>query len=74
VIKNAVLFTRIAEACKEPPLLGICVDQMRTLKEGIVADGSNTERVLNFTYTPIRTAIEEAINCFQEGSDNETIL
>jgi dihydroflavonol-4-reductase len=61
VVANAVLLTRLADATKKPPLLGMSMDQVRTMKEGIMADGSKAERELGITYTPIRVALEEAI-------------
>jgi hypothetical protein len=45
------------------------VDQIRTMKEGFRFDGSKAERELELKYTPIRTAIEEAIAFYRgEGA------
>jgi dihydroflavonol-4-reductase len=61
VMANAALMTKLADASKKPPLLGMCMDQVRTTKEGFMADGSKAERELGITYTPVRVALEEAI-------------
>jgi N-formylglutamate amidohydrolase len=37
------------------------LDQMRTIKEGSRFDGSKAERELGLTYTPVHTAIQEAL-------------
>ncbi|MFH1312361.1 MAG: NAD-dependent epimerase/dehydratase family protein [Candidatus Eisenbacteria bacterium] len=58
---NARLLTLMADIAKKPPLLGIAIDQMRTMKEGAEVDGSRVERELGITYTPIRVALQEAI-------------
>ena len=39
----------------------MAIDQMRTIMHGIEADGSKAERELGISYTPIKTALEEAI-------------
>ena len=62
---NALLLTLLADVLKKPPLLGMAVDQIRTMKEGAEVDGSKAERELGIAYTPIRVAIEEAIASFQ---------
>jgi dihydroflavonol-4-reductase len=61
VLPNAWLLTRISDIIKKPPPWGMAIDQMRVMKEGFCADGSKAERELGITYTPIRTALEEAI-------------
>jgi len=58
---NARFLTLLADIIKRPPLLGMAVDQMRTMKAGAQADGSKAERELGIAYTPIRVAVEEAI-------------
>jgi dihydroflavonol-4-reductase len=62
---NAMLLTLLADVVKKPPLLGMAVDQIRTMKEGAEADGSKAERELGITYTPIRVALEEAIASYR---------
>jgi dihydroflavonol-4-reductase len=69
VMANAALMTRLAEATKKPPLLGMSIDLVRTTKEGFMADGSKAERELGITYTPIRVALEEAIAWYRGGAD-----
>ena len=65
VMLNARLLTAIADVTKRPPLWDMSLDQMRTMKEGFQFDGSKAERELGFTYTPLRTAYEEAIASYQ---------
>jgi dihydroflavonol-4-reductase len=62
---NAMLLTLLANIVKKPPLLGMALDQIRTMKEGAAADGSKVERELGITYTPIRVALEEAIASYE---------
>lgn len=64
---SAAFLTRVADLTKKPPPWGMCLDQVRSMKESLVADGSKAERELRITYTPIRKALEEAIASFQEG-------
>jgi dihydroflavonol-4-reductase len=58
---NAALLTGIASLVRRPPLWGLSLDQARTMKEGAEADGSKASRALGLVYTPVRTAIEEAV-------------
>lgn len=62
---NAYLLTGLANLIKKPPLWGMAVDQMKTMKAGFSVDGSKAERELGIQYTPIRVALEEAINSFK---------
>jgi dihydroflavonol-4-reductase len=62
----AALLTWLAKLTKKPPMLEMSVDQMRTMKEGLRFDGSKAERELGIAYTPIRTAVEEAIASYKE--------
>ena len=61
VALNSAALTALSNITKKTPKWGMAADQMRTIKEGIEADGSKAERELNITYTSIRTALEEAI-------------
>ena len=61
VTLNAAALTAVSNITKKTPRWGMAVDQMRTIKEGIEADGGKAERELNIKYTSIRTALEEAI-------------
>jgi dihydroflavonol-4-reductase len=63
---NAMLLTWLAGITKKPPMWGMAVDQIRTMKEGAEVDGSKVERELGVTYTPIRTALEEAIASYRQ--------
>lgn len=60
-ISNAYLFTWIADLIKKPPVWGMAIDQMKTMKEGFIGDGSKAEKELGIQYTPIRKALEEQI-------------
>lgn len=61
VMINAYILTGISRLTNKAPLWGMSVDQMKTMKEGIRADGSNAEKELGFKYTPFRIALEEKI-------------
>jgi dihydroflavonol-4-reductase len=65
---NAALLTWLASLTQKPPMLGMSVDQIRTMKEGFMFDGTKAERELGIAYTPIRTALEEAIASYQESA------
>ena len=58
---SAYMFTGLSDILGFQPPWGMSVDQMRTMKKGFRGDGSKAEKELGFTYTPIRTAIEEEI-------------
>ncbi|MFP3880033.1 MAG: NAD-dependent epimerase/dehydratase family protein [Dehalococcoidia bacterium] len=65
VMSSAAILTLLANITRKPPALGMSIDQMRTIREGSQFDSSKSEKELGITYTPIRTAIEEAIASFQ---------
>jgi dihydroflavonol-4-reductase len=65
VALNAAALTALSNLTKKTPKWGMAADQMRTIKEGIEADGSKAERELEINYTPIRTALEEAIDWYR---------
>ncbi len=65
VMINARLLTWLANVIKKPPLWGMSIDQIRTMKEGFRIDGRKAERELGISYTPVRIAIEEAIKSYQ---------
>jgi dihydroflavonol-4-reductase len=60
-LSSAYLLTGISNLIKKPPIWGMSVNQMRTMREGFRVDGSKAERELGINYTPIKTAIEEYI-------------
>jgi len=66
VTLNSAFLTFVANIIKKPPLWGMSVDQMRTMKEGFRIDGTKAERELGISYTPIRVALEEAIESYKE--------
>jgi len=61
---NAKFLTILANLIKKPPLWGMSVDQIKTMKEGFVVDGSKAERELGIRYTPVREALKEAVASF----------
>lgn len=63
---NAALLTMIANIIKKPPLWGMATAQMRVMRAGLVFNGSKAERELGITYTPVRVALEEAIESLRE--------
>jgi dihydroflavonol-4-reductase len=64
---NARLLTGLSNVIKKPPLWSMAIDQMRTMKEGVRANGSKAEKELGITYTPIRQAVEEAIRSYRDA-------
>lgn len=60
-IFGALCATGVADITKKPPMLDMAVDQMRLMKQGFEVDGSKATRELGVVYTPIRTALEEAV-------------
>ena len=63
---NAYMLTGLANLIKKPPLWGMAIDQMKVMKAGFEVDGSKAERELGIEYTPIRSALQEAINSLKE--------
>jgi dihydroflavonol-4-reductase len=57
----ARLLTALANLTKSTPWLDLSIDQVDLMAQGFVIDGSKAERQLGLTYTPIRTALEDAI-------------
>ena len=62
---TAAFCTLVANLTKKPPPWGMCSDQIRSMKESIVAEGSKAETELGIEYTPVRIAIEEMVASFQ---------
>ena len=62
----AHMLTFLAGIIRRPPLWGLTSDAARTLKNGFRIDGSKAERELGITYTPIRKAMEEAVESYRE--------
>ena len=60
-MSSAYMLTGISNLIKKPPIWGMSVNQMKTMKEGFRIDGSKAERELGITYTPINKALEEEI-------------
>jgi dihydroflavonol-4-reductase len=61
VSATAYLATFLANIIKKPPLWGMSIDSMKTMRSGFNFDGSKIERELGITYTPIREALNEEI-------------
>jgi len=64
-LAGAHFLTALARLTGRPPMLGMSLDQIRTMKEGFVVDGSKAVRELGIRYAPVRTAIEEEIASFR---------
>lgn len=62
---NAFFLNGLANLIKKPPLWGMALDQMKVMKAGFSVDGTKAERELGIKYTPICTALEEAIKSFK---------
>jgi nucleoside-diphosphate-sugar epimerase len=60
-ISSAHLFTAISSITKKPPPWGMSVDQIKTMKEGFLANGVKAEKELGISYTSIEKALEEQI-------------
>jgi dihydroflavonol-4-reductase len=65
VLAASYLLTGVAAIIRRPPLWGLSVDAGWTLKNGFRCDGSKAERELGIRYTPVRQALEEAIEWYQ---------
>jgi dihydroflavonol-4-reductase len=61
----ARLFSGVADVTKRPPLMGMAFEQMWTMKEGLVLDGSKAETELGLAYTPLRTCVRDAVSVLQ---------
>ncbi len=62
---SAAALTALSKLTKKPPMLGMSLDQMRTMKNGLLADGSKAARELGLVYTPVRNALAEAIASYR---------
>lgn len=58
---GATFATGLAKLTNRPPMLNMALDQIRLMKQGLEVDGSKATRELGLRYTPIRTALEEAV-------------
>lgn len=58
----AHMFTALADIIKRPPAFGMAVDFVRTLGEGLSADGTRAQHELGISYTPVRKALAEEID------------
>lgn len=65
VMGGAAFLTAMARFTKKPPMLGMSLDQMRTMRNAAVIDGSKAERELGIRYTPVRQALKEAIESYR---------
>ncbi len=71
VMPCAWMLTKLADLIKKPPIWGMAIDQIRTMKEGVRADGSKSERELCIEYTPIRDTIKDAIDHIRNSQTNK---
>lgn len=65
VTTAAYLLAGVSTVTRRAPMWGLCPDAARTLKEGFIYDGSRAEIELGLVYTPIETALEEAVASFR---------
>jgi dihydroflavonol-4-reductase len=66
VIAAAYLFTAIAAITRKPPWWGLSIDAAKTLSTGFYYRADKSESELGIRYTPIRYALEEAIQFYRE--------
>jgi dihydroflavonol-4-reductase len=64
-VGTAAFLTAVARITKRPPLLGLSLDQVRTMSHAPVFDGSKAERELGVRYTPVREALRAAIESYR---------
>ncbi|HZU86767.1 MAG TPA: NAD-dependent epimerase/dehydratase family protein [Anaerolineaceae bacterium] len=64
VMCAAYLLTALSALTRRMPPWGLSVDAAWTLLKGFVIDGSKAERELGIHYTPVRVALEEAIESY----------
>jgi len=57
----AALLTAVASISKRPPMLGLSLDMVRTMRNGAIFDGSKAERELGLRYTPVHEALRAAV-------------
>ncbi len=60
-VAMAALLTGVSLITRRPPLFGLSLDQVRTMRHSPVFDGGKAERELGFTYTPIREAVRAEV-------------
>jgi dihydroflavonol-4-reductase len=63
---GAIMATGLSKLTGKPPLLDMAIDQIKLMKLDYKFDGSKAERELGLEYTPIRVALEEAIDSFMD--------
>jgi dihydroflavonol-4-reductase len=62
----ARFLTWLADITGKPPFLDMSTDQILLMKKGMRADGRKASRELGLTYTPIRSALEEAVKDLEQ--------
>jgi len=65
---TALLLTALAAVTGRPPARGFSRDQASMARRGFAFDGGKAERELGLRYTPVRTAVAEAVAALREGS------
>jgi dihydroflavonol-4-reductase len=58
---TSYLLNFFAKFTSRPPLLGMSIDQVKTMKGGLIMTGTKAEKELGLKYTPIRKTLEEMI-------------
>jgi dihydroflavonol-4-reductase len=64
VIGIAMILTLISDILKIPPLYGLSKDQVSAMMSDARCTGQKAERELGIKYTPIKIALQEAINTY----------
>lgn len=65
VLGTAAILTAAAGLVRRAPIWGMSLDQMRTMKNSPVFDGRQAARTLGIHYTPIRHALQDAIESYR---------
>ncbi|MBT3341898.1 MAG: NAD-dependent epimerase/dehydratase family protein [Gemmatimonadetes bacterium] len=68
---SARLLTAVAQLTGWSPPFGLSTDVARTMIGGVQADGSRICQDLDFEYTDVRVAVEEAVAALGESVDHE---
>lgn len=58
---SAVMLTAVSRFTRKRPMMGLSVDQVKTMAVPLRGNGSKACRELGIVYTPVRLALEEAI-------------
>jgi dihydroflavonol-4-reductase len=59
---SAFFITKVADIIKKPPIWGMAIDQIKTIKEDIILEECKTEKELKIKYHSIRNTISDYID------------